>query len=84
MPHSVMMYPRSFPWGHRRCSFWVQLNVELLEVIEGFFQIGDEAAALSGFYHNVIDVDLEVTPYLLIVAKLHASMICRPRVLQSE
>jgi hypothetical protein len=59
----------------------VQLNVEPLEVVEGFFQIGDEATTLSGFYHEVIDVNLEVAPYLLFEVKLHAPLICSPCVL---
>jgi hypothetical protein len=79
MPHSVMMYPRSFPPGDTKDAFfWVQLNVELPEVIEGFFQIRDEAATLSGFYHDVVNVHLEVTHYLLFETKLHAPLICSP------
>jgi hypothetical protein len=44
MQRSVMMFPRSFPWGTLKVHFiWVQLNVELPKVFEGFFQIRDEA-----------------------------------------
>jgi hypothetical protein len=31
-----------------------------------------------GFYHDVIDVNLKVTPYLLFEAKMHALLICTP------
>jgi hypothetical protein len=37
--------------------FWVQLNVELLEVVEGFFQVGDEAATPSRFGDDVVNVN---------------------------
>jgi hypothetical protein len=63
--------------------FQVQLNAELPEVDEGFFQIGDEPSALSKFYHDVINVNLELAPYLLFEAKLHTSLVCSPRVLFS-
>jgi hypothetical protein len=47
MSHSVMMYPRSFLGGDSEGAFfWVQLGVESSEVVDGFFQIGDEVATL--------------------------------------
>jgi hypothetical protein len=55
--------------------FQVQLNAELAEVDEGFFQIGDEPSALSKFYRDVINVNLELVPYLLFEAKLHTSLV---------
>jgi hypothetical protein len=36
----------------------VQLNVEPPEVVEGFFNVRDEAAALLILYHDVVDIDL--------------------------
>jgi hypothetical protein len=42
--------------------FQVQLNVEPPEDVEGFLQIGDEAATPSGFYHVVIDINFKVVP----------------------
>jgi hypothetical protein len=62
----------------------LQLNVEPSKVVEGFFQVQDEAATLLGFYHDDIDINLEVAPYLLFEVKLHAPLICSPRVLQSK
>jgi hypothetical protein len=46
--------------------FCVQPNVEPPEVVEGVFQIEDDASALSGFYYDGVDVDLEVMPYLVL------------------
>jgi hypothetical protein len=74
--------PQEIPSGASECAFfWAQLNVKPLEVVEGFFKIRDEDTTLSGFYHDIIDIDLEVTPYLLLKAKLHTSLICSPCVL---
>jgi hypothetical protein len=57
--------PQEFPPGYSKGAFfWVQLNVEPPKVVEGFFKIRDEVLALSAFYHDIIDVNLEVTPYL--------------------
>jgi hypothetical protein len=40
--------PQEPPPRDSECAFFrVQLDVELSEVVEGFFQIGDEVAALS-------------------------------------
>jgi hypothetical protein len=79
------MYPRSFPRGTPKVHFfWIQLDVEPPKVVEGFFQTGDEIATLSRLYHDVIDVNLEAIPYFLFKAKLHAPLICSPRVFQSE
>jgi hypothetical protein len=58
----------------------VQLNVESSEVAEGFFQVGDEAIALSRLCHDVVNINLEVAPYLLFEAKLHAPPICSSHV----
>jgi hypothetical protein len=47
IPCSVMTYPRSFPPGDSKGSFfWVQLDVESPKVVDGFFQIRDEFVAL--------------------------------------
>jgi hypothetical protein len=62
----------------------VQLNVELPEVVEGFFQVNNEVAALSRFSDDVIDIDLYVVPYLPFEAKLHTPLVCSPCILQSE
>jgi hypothetical protein len=35
-------------------------------------------ATLSGFYHDFINANLEVTPYLLFEAIPHKSLICSP------
>jgi hypothetical protein len=40
--------PQELPLGDSECSFfWVQLNIKSSEIVEGFFQIRDEATALS-------------------------------------
>jgi hypothetical protein len=64
--------------------FCVQLNVELPEVVEVLFQVRDEAAILSGFYHDIFDINLKVASYFLIEAKLHTPLVCSTRVIQSE
>jgi hypothetical protein len=56
----------------------------LPEVVEGFLQIGDEVAALSGLDHDVIDINLKFMPYLLFEAKLYTQLVCSPRVLLSK
>jgi hypothetical protein len=65
-------------WDPEGALLQVQLNVESPEAIEGFFQVGDEATALLGFYDDVVDIDLQVTHYLPLEAKLHAPLICGP------
>jgi hypothetical protein len=43
--------PQELPLEDSEGAFFhVQPNVEPLEVVEGLFQIEDEASALSGFY----------------------------------
>jgi hypothetical protein len=37
MPRSVMMYPVACPGDPKVALFWVQLDVEVPEAIEGFF-----------------------------------------------
>jgi hypothetical protein len=37
----------SFPWGTPKMHFFIPLDVESSEVVEVFFQIRDEVAALS-------------------------------------
>jgi hypothetical protein len=55
MPRSVMMYPRSLPRGDSEGSFLrVQLNVEPQEVV-----------APLRLYNDVVNLDLQVAPYLL-------------------
>jgi hypothetical protein len=49
--------------------FWVQLNVEPPEVVDGFFQVSDEAVAPSRFDYNVINIDFLVAPYLPLEAE---------------
>jgi hypothetical protein len=41
------------------------------EAVEGFFQVSDETAALSGLHDDVIDIDLQVVPYLPFEIELH-------------
>jgi hypothetical protein len=50
------------PGGSDGAFFQVQLNVEPPEDVEGFLQIGDEAATPSRFYHVVIDTNFKVVP----------------------
>jgi hypothetical protein len=53
-------------------------------VVEGFFQVSDEAVALLRFHDDAIDVNLQVASYLPLEAELHTPLICGPYVLQSE
>jgi hypothetical protein len=62
----------------------VQLNLELPKVVEGFFQVGNEAVALLRLYDDVVDIDLLVAPYLPFEAELHAPLVYSPRVFQSK
>jgi hypothetical protein len=61
--------------------FWVQLDAESLEVVEGFLQVGNEVAALSRLRDDVIDVDVQVAPYLLFEAELHTPLVRSPYIL---
>jgi hypothetical protein len=51
--------------------FWVQLNVEPPEAVDGFFQVSDEAIAPSRFDYDVINIDFLVAPYLPVEAEWH-------------
>jgi hypothetical protein len=64
--------------------FRVQLDIELPEVVEGFFQVSDEAIALLRFHDDAVDIDFQGVPYLLLEAELHTPLICDPCVLQSK
>ncbi len=72
------------PGDPKGALFQVQPDVEAPEVSEGFFQVGDETAALLGLHDDVVDIDLQVVSYLLFEATLHTSLVCSPRVLQSK
>jgi hypothetical protein len=61
----------------------VQLDVQLPEVVEYFFQVSNVATALSRVYDDVIDMDLHVVPYLPFEGELH-TLVVAPRVPQSE
>jgi hypothetical protein len=61
--------------------FSVQLDVEVHEFIEGFFQVGDDTNALSGLHDDVIDIDLQVVPYFLFETELHTPLVGGPCVL---
>jgi hypothetical protein len=37
-----------------------------------------------GFYDDIVDIDLQVTPHLPLEVELHTPLICGPFVLQSE
>jgi hypothetical protein len=56
----------------------VQLNVEPPEVVEGSFQVSNEATALLKLHDNVIDIDLQVVPYLPPEVELHIPLIYGP------
>jgi hypothetical protein len=43
--------------------------------VEGFFQVGNETAALSGFHDDVIDIDLQVAAYLPFKGELHTPFL---------
>jgi hypothetical protein len=51
------------------------------EFIEGFFQVGDDTAALSGLHDDVIDIDLQVVPYFPFETELHTPLVGGPCVL---
>jgi hypothetical protein len=71
--------PQEFaPGDPEGALFWVQLDVEAPEAVEGFFQVGDGIGALSGLHDDVIDIDLQVAPYLPFEAELHTLLVCGP------
>jgi hypothetical protein len=51
------------------------------KVVECFFQVSNEAIALSGFYNDVVDIDVQVVMYLLFEVEQHTSLVCGPHVL---
>jgi hypothetical protein len=55
-----------FPGDPKGAVFWVQLDVEAPKLSEGFFQVGDETAALPGLHDDVVDIDLQVAPDWLV------------------
>jgi hypothetical protein len=69
------------PGDFEGAILWIQLNVEPPEVVEGFLYVGDDVAALSILYHDVIDMDIEIAPNFLFEAKLHTPLVCSPCVL---
>jgi hypothetical protein len=69
------------PGNPKGALLCVQLNVEPPEVVEGFFWVSDEAAALLRFHDDVVDIDLQVVPYLPLEVELHTPLICGPWVL---
>jgi hypothetical protein len=52
--------------------------------VECLFKVGNEGTPLSRFYDDVINIDLQVAPYLPFEIELHTSLVCSPHVLQSE
>jgi hypothetical protein len=72
------------PGDSESVFLWVQLNVELPEVVEGFLQVSDEVVALSRFHDDIVDIDLQVAPYLSLEVELHIPLVCGPCVLQSK
>jgi hypothetical protein len=66
MSRSVMTYPRSLPWGTLKGAlFWVS----------------NEVVTLSGFHDDVVDIDLQVAPYLPIKTELDTPLVSGPCVL---
>jgi hypothetical protein len=61
--------------------FWVQLDVEVPEVVEGFLQVSYETATLSGLHNDVIDINLQVVPYSPFEIELHTPLVGGPYVL---
>jgi hypothetical protein len=51
------------------------------EVSEGFFQVSDETATLSGLYDDVVNIDLQVAHYLSFEIELHTLLVGGPRIL---
>jgi hypothetical protein len=64
------------PWDTEGALFWVQFDVETFEAVEGFFMVGDETVALSGLLDDVLDIDLQVVPYLPFETELHTPLVC--------
>jgi hypothetical protein len=85
IPCSVMMYARSLPWGGSEgACLQVQLDVELPKVVKGFLQVGDEATTLLRPHDDVVDIDLQVAPYLPFEVEMHTPPVCGPCILQCE
>jgi hypothetical protein len=64
--------------------FQVQQDVEAPVAVEGFFQVGDETAAMSGLHDDVINIDPQFAPYLPFETELHTSLVCGPCVLEPK
>jgi hypothetical protein len=69
------------PGDPKGALFLVQLHVEVPEVSEGFFLVGDETATLPGHHDDVVDVDLHVVLDLPFEIGLHTPLVGGPRVL---
>jgi hypothetical protein len=57
---------------------WVQLDVELPEVVKGFLRVGDEATTLLRPHDDVVDIDLQVATYLPFEVEMHTPPVCGP------
>jgi hypothetical protein len=77
--------PQELALGDFEATFLrVQLNVESPKVVEGFFQVGDEATTLLRLHDDVVDINLQVAPYLPFEAELHTPLVSGPCVLPFE
>jgi hypothetical protein len=74
--------PQEFALGDPKGAlFWVQLDVEVPEVSEGFFQVGDEIATLACLYDDVVNIDLQVALDFCFETELHTPLVGGPCIL---
>src|SRR3954463_8480859 len=76
IPRAETMYPSSFPAGTPNTHFfWVEFDYVLVECCKGFAEVVEYCARAVGFDDNVIDVDLDVSAYLVSQTCLHHLLV---------
>ena len=55
-------------WNTKYALSGIQLLLEFLQVLEGFFEVGDEVIGSLRLNHHIVDVGLDVLPNLLLEA----------------
>jgi hypothetical protein len=63
------------PGNPKGALLWVQLDVEAPDVSEGFFQVSDATATLSGLHDDIVDIYLQVAPDLRFEIGLYTPLV---------
>jgi hypothetical protein len=85
MSRSKTMNPKSVPRGTLKTHFsGLSLMFFCLKAFERDIEIVNQIVDLPGFYYDVVNVGLNGWPDVFPENVLHASLVCSPRVLETE